>query len=350
MAVRFWRRLKIAPGLTLNLSKSGGSLSLGPRGAKVTAGARGRRVTVGIPGTGLFYTQTGGGGRRRGGRRRATGAQAPRVPPEDRLSLGFFQRLVTPADEKAFVKGCRELAQGRHGAARPQFQAATHLTDGAFAAGFLYLKQERTDLAIPLLEQAARNPRKLGSYFEKYGLTLTLTLPITEEIQAHVGPTLRGALLALVEAYQMAENWDKAYACLRRLRKLEPRDRVILLSLVELLWQANYGNEETCRHVVRLTKAIDNETPVDTALLLYKARALNGLNMPTAARDILTKTLRRRKDRSENLLRTLRYERALTYTSLGQAKRARSDLEKIYAEDPDFEDVAERMGLTKGTP
>lgn len=257
--------------------------------------------------------------------------------------MGFFKRLVTPAGEEAFVDGCRELAQGHYKAALQHLQSATHLTDGAFLAGFLYLKNEDTRQAIPLLLQAAQKHRRLGRYFDKYGLALTLSLPITEEIAAHVGPSLRGTLLALVEAYQVAENWDKAYECLQRLRKLEPNDVVILLSLVDLLWEANYGNEETCRHIVRVTKNIDNETPVHTALLLYKARALNGLNMHTAARDILTKTLRRKKDRSEDLMLALRYERALTYESLGHSKRARSDLEKVYAEDPDFEDVAKRL-------
>jgi len=58
MSFRFWRRIRIAPGVTLNLSKSGGSLSFGPRGAKFTIGPRGKRATVGIPGTGLFYTTT----------------------------------------------------------------------------------------------------------------------------------------------------------------------------------------------------------------------------------------------------------------------------------------------------
>jgi len=48
MAFRFWRRIRIAPGVTLNLSKSGGSLSFGPRGAKFTIGPRGNRATVGI--------------------------------------------------------------------------------------------------------------------------------------------------------------------------------------------------------------------------------------------------------------------------------------------------------------
>jgi len=54
MAFRFWRRIKIAPEVTLNLSKSGGSLSFGPRGAKFTIGPKGKRATVGLPGTGLY--------------------------------------------------------------------------------------------------------------------------------------------------------------------------------------------------------------------------------------------------------------------------------------------------------
>ncbi|NMX24505.1 DUF4236 domain-containing protein, partial [Dissulfurirhabdus thermomarina] len=71
MSFRFWRRIRIAPGVTLNLSKSGGSLSFGPRGAKFTIGPRGKRATVGIPGTGLFYTTTLPSGRS-GGRRSAS--------------------------------------------------------------------------------------------------------------------------------------------------------------------------------------------------------------------------------------------------------------------------------------
>ena len=51
MGFRFWRRIKIAPGLTFNLSKSGGSLSFGPRGAKFTVGSRGKRATLGLPET-----------------------------------------------------------------------------------------------------------------------------------------------------------------------------------------------------------------------------------------------------------------------------------------------------------
>ncbi len=54
---RLWRRVKLAPGVTVNFSKSGPSLSLGPRGSKVTFGRRGIRQTVGIPGTGFYATR-----------------------------------------------------------------------------------------------------------------------------------------------------------------------------------------------------------------------------------------------------------------------------------------------------
>ncbi len=342
--LRFWRRIKIAPGLKLNVSKSGGSLSFGPRGAKYTVGPRGQRGTFGIPGTGLFYTSTSSSGSRKRTRTRKTGKPAnPAVPARDHLTMGFFKRLVTPAGEEAFADGCRELLLGNEDAALRQLLSATDLTDACFIAGFLLMKHEKERAAIPLLEKAEQNHRKLGRYFNKYGLAVTLSLPVTDQIIVHLGPSLRGVLLALVEAYQIIGNWDKAYNCLQRLRKLEPGDVVILLSLIELLWEANYGNEKTCRYIVRLTKAINNETEVHSALLLYKARALIELKMYSAARDILSKTLRRKKNRPEVLMLALRYQRALAYKALGQMKRSRSDFERIYAENPDFQDVADRL-------
>ena len=58
MAFRLFRRIKIAPGITLNLSKSGLSASAGVRGARVTLGPRGVRRTVGVSGTGISYTDS----------------------------------------------------------------------------------------------------------------------------------------------------------------------------------------------------------------------------------------------------------------------------------------------------
>lgn len=65
MAWNFRKRVKVLPGVHLNLSKGGTSWSVGPRGAKVNLGGkRGPRLTTSIPGTGISHTQRlSGGGR-----------------------------------------------------------------------------------------------------------------------------------------------------------------------------------------------------------------------------------------------------------------------------------------------
>jgi hypothetical protein len=57
---RFYKRVSIFPGLSVNLSKSGPSLTVGVRGAHMTMGRTGVRRTVGIPGTGIYYTSHSG--------------------------------------------------------------------------------------------------------------------------------------------------------------------------------------------------------------------------------------------------------------------------------------------------
>lgn len=269
----------------------------------------------------------------------------PSVRAEDRLTLGFFKRLVTPDDEEALVDGCRELVLGNEDKALQHLKQAAHLADGAYLAGFLALKKERLKEAANYLARAVEKQNRLGRYFSKYGISATMSLPITGEVSAHVGPDLRGVLLGLVEVYQRRERWQDAIACLERLRRLEPDDVVVKLSLAELLLDAHPGDKKVCQKVVRLVEGIENETPIHAALMLYKAKALRLLGLATAARDTLTAALRRNKGRSEELLRSLRYERALVYEDLGQRRRSRSELEKLYAEDMDYEDVTIRLGL-----
>jgi hypothetical protein len=53
---RFYKRVHLFPGLSVNLSKSGPSLTVGMRGAHLTVGRSGVRRTIGIPGSGMYYT------------------------------------------------------------------------------------------------------------------------------------------------------------------------------------------------------------------------------------------------------------------------------------------------------
>jgi len=57
MGLRFRKSIKIAPGVRLNLSKSGVSTTVGARGASVNIGKSGTYLNAGIPGTGLYMRE-----------------------------------------------------------------------------------------------------------------------------------------------------------------------------------------------------------------------------------------------------------------------------------------------------
>lgn len=65
MGLRYRKRIKVAPGLHLNISKSGISTSVGKPGSTLNISKRGARATVGLPGTGLSYSQNLGRARRK---------------------------------------------------------------------------------------------------------------------------------------------------------------------------------------------------------------------------------------------------------------------------------------------
>ena len=54
---------------------------------------------------------------------------------------------------------------------------------------------------------------------------------------------------------------------------------------------------------------------------------------------------RKTSDRDEELLRAIRYERALVYEDLGRKTQARREFEKLYAADPSYEDIRQRLEL-----
>jgi hypothetical protein len=56
VGLRLRRRIKILPGVHLNISKSGISTSIGRPGATFNIGKRGKYVTLGLPGSGVFYS------------------------------------------------------------------------------------------------------------------------------------------------------------------------------------------------------------------------------------------------------------------------------------------------------
>lgn len=54
MGIRFRKRVKILPGVTINFSKSGASTTIGGKGGSVNIGKDGVYGNAGIPGTGIY--------------------------------------------------------------------------------------------------------------------------------------------------------------------------------------------------------------------------------------------------------------------------------------------------------
>jgi tetratricopeptide (TPR) repeat protein len=346
MGFRFWRRVRIAPGISLNLSKSGASLSLGGRGAHVTVGRRGTTTTVGVPGTGLYYTEhSAAAGHHAPAPPPRPAAPSPAVRPEDRLHMGFFEKLFASDEDKKLVDGLREAAAGREDEALPLLEQAHGVADAQFMMGVIRLKKNEYEAAAESLEKAVADLPHLNHYLHKYGISAIVSLPIAAGYVAHVGADECGVRLMLAEIYHQLGAHDSALACVDRLVALQPNDLVVRLARVEMLLDGPAPDPAACRAAVDAAQDVTNESTVHAALLLYKAKALRLLGLFDAAIQLLGQTLRKTKDRPPDLLQALLYERALAREAKGGAGAARADWEKLFAQNPHYADVANRLGL-----
>jgi hypothetical protein len=57
MGFQYRRRVKLLPGISLNVTQNGiASITLGQKGVRLNINRRGVKATVGVPGTGVYYT------------------------------------------------------------------------------------------------------------------------------------------------------------------------------------------------------------------------------------------------------------------------------------------------------
>jgi hypothetical protein len=135
MGVRFRRSIKIAPGIKLNVTKTGLDLTAGVRGAHYSVHSSGRRTsTVGIPGTGLYSQSVSGRSHsnrsRSGGVRRVpapvqqapvyvSGAQAASILPK----AGLF----ASASEKKYREGLIAYMTGNKAGAAADMESVLAL-------------------------------------------------------------------------------------------------------------------------------------------------------------------------------------------------------------------------------
>ena len=111
MGIRFRKRIRLAPGLHLNLSGRGLSLSAGPRGASMTFGSKGTYLNAGIPGSGLYARErigaAGEASQNRASSEDGTVLMSVSISVEDDGTVVFCDKDGTPLDER-LIKQVKE--------------------------------------------------------------------------------------------------------------------------------------------------------------------------------------------------------------------------------------------------
>ncbi|MBA2568914.1 MAG: DUF4236 domain-containing protein [Actinobacteria bacterium] len=339
---RFRKSIKLGPGVRMSVSKTGVGLSGGTRGARYSAHSSGRRTTsFGVPGTGVGYVSS-----RRGGRKQSTRQAAP--PQLSPPKPGMF----APKHEKEFHKALQTYAKGDVEQARQLFRRASEQDEEGRAladdllAGILSVQVEKPDEAIPHLEEVVSSDVELpDELMTKYGIRGSVSVGVTKRVQVEVEWGSLAAALALVECYQEQGRLEEAIGVLQQLAD-EQEDPALILSLCDLYAETGAWDE-----IVEVAAGIRNEDDVTLEIRLLQGRALQEQGLDDGALDVYKDALRSKK-RDPELLNEARYRRGKLLLDRGKTAQAMKDLQGVYADDPQYADVAElvrgqRNGLTR---
>jgi len=353
VGIRYRKSIRLGSGVRLNLSKSGLGYSFGIPGLRYSIGASGRhRTTIGIPGTGLYaVSEVGSGARRSRGTGRAPAASSRRqiiVPPTDARAYlpkpGWFASTA----DKRFYEGVQAYVVGEWARAANTFEACVaadpSATSAHFFAAMAGAKSDASpDRIVAHLEAVVGSDRELpdalqSKYLPSGMVELSVRVSITEHVVADVPFSSVGAALVLAELYQGEGRLSDAIGLVSQLHEANPESIAIRLSLADLLYAD--GDHEG---VLEAASTAVNDSDLGVALLHLRAASLFAQGHRDAAFEAFRIALAKSADRDPELLKIVRYDRALAYESAGQGAKAKTDLERIYATDPAFEDVRVRL-------
>ena len=327
MGFRMRKSMKIAPGVRLNVSKSGVGASVGGKGARVSAHSSGRRTTtVGsgiVPGV-YYQSSKGGGSPRSDSGSQATAQQA--VPPSPKKP-GMF----APKGEKELYKAIK--AQDVKAIKSVGVYFKDFLLPSYSLAGLMLLTDEPNEAEQLLSEAFATGKDPAEDKFVSSYLFTRLELSLAQGVTAEL-PVNRNAVgLALAELKQ--DHGDLAGA-IDVVEQLEPTTYAAV-SLAEL-----YAQTERWDDVIELTEGIRNEDDASALLCVFRGQAFRRQGFHDGAHEALKEALRSRS-RAAPIRHLALAERAQNYLTQGKKGMARKDLERILAEDSSYEGVREQL-------
>lgn len=333
MGWRFNKRIRIAPGITMNLGKKGPSFSFGPKGLKYTLGPQGTRKSFGIPGTGLYYTTSKKWGQSPHSNIYSSSSNQPI----------FLSKFFLNEEEKNFLEGMRLFSIGDTHGAFQIFQTYSQGNDFSFMAGYIAYGNDDFSKAESQLTPCIANMERLGIISDRIQRDIELIFDITSHIDAPIMIESRGMLLLLSKVYDKLNQYCNAYAIYEALLKEFPEDKIILLSFLAHASISSIILPNQLVDLVNETKKIENEEPIDTNILLLRSYLLYKLNMKDAALDQLALITRKSKNRPETLILDIRYLRGRIFDEIGEKSKAQKDYQHIFGKDPSFKDVKSRI-------
>jgi tetratricopeptide (TPR) repeat protein len=333
------KSIKLAPGVRLNVSKRGVGMSVGAGGVRYSVHSSGRRTISarsGVPGV-WYQKQTSTHTRARSVAARPRSSSTTRsrsrsVPVTAPALAPTKPGLFAPKGDKHLYKAIETQdlkAMAQVGDEHPEYRAVAY-----GLSGMLTLNQDRAR-AKKLLEDAfAAGDPAAHPFMSKYPIDAHFTVHIAEGVTAEFVGINRSVIgLTLGEIYQSDGDLDRAIGVVQQ---LEPT-MYAAVSLAELYAMTGKYDE-----VIKLTEGIQNEDDASALLCAYRGVAFRQEGYHDAAHESLKLALRSRS-RAEPIRHFALSERAKNYLAQGKKSMARRDLERILAEDSDFEDVRERL-------
>lgn len=338
MGFRIQKSINIGKFLRINISKSGIGFSAGIAGLRIGTGPRGPYFSADLPGSGLSYRQHFGGRKanHQADQAAASTKRQTEAPSEKIPSPGLF----APGHEKELAKGLQAYYAGQMEPALEHFLAAAPDEPGAaiLAASLLTRQEAGKYRAIELLEKVVQSDEEFPTeLMQKYLSSTPLEIQITPQVSVERPVDGLAATLLLVECYQAARRVREAIALLEEVVELSP-DPVLILSLCEL-----YDSREIWDGIVDHAQGLEPVDDVTVEIAIYYGRAMQQKELHDAAISVFSKALRKKKSRSPELLREVAYWRAVSYQAQGKLSQAKKEFEIIYAEAPNFRDVAQRL-------
>ena len=317
MGFRIRKSMKLAPGVRLNLSKTGVGASFGGNYGRVSLHSSGRETfatRTGIPG--ITYMRS-----IKPHPQKAAGAPPPPPPPLpdefNRKKPGMF----APAGEKALYEAvmAQDRAMARAaGDDHPEARLAGYTLAG------LWMMQDDPGQATTLLEwvMTSGGDPAADPFVQQY-LSTNMELGLAEGVTAEF-PICREAVgLSLAELLQDAGRINDAIALVEG---MEPTSHTAV-SLAEL-----YVLGGDWQQVISLTDGVANGDDATALLLTYRGVAFRETGVPDAALEAFKMALRA-PSRSARVRHLALIERARTLAAMGRKAPARKDVGKVLAED-----------------